>query len=104
MTPRALPAITERAWMAQVRELAGLYGWRTYHPWLSVHSQPGWPDLALVKAPRLILAELKSDKGRLTVHQKEWIEVLGQCDEIEAVVWRPEDLETVNRLLRRPPR
>jgi hypothetical protein len=31
-------AITEKAWLGQVVELAGVFGWEPYHPWLSVHS------------------------------------------------------------------
>ena len=64
----ALRDVTEKEFMRQVSDLARIFGWRVYHPWLSIHSERGWPDLALVKPPRLILAELKRENGRVSPH------------------------------------
>lgn len=47
----------------------------------------GFVDLVLAKlidgAPRVLLVELKTDKGRLSGHQERWLAASG------AVVWRP---------------
>jgi len=97
------PALTEKAWMAQVVELAGILGWASYHPWLSIHSPRGWPDLALCRPPRLVLAELKSDAkaSKVTDAQQMWLDLLDACDGVEAYLWRPSDLETVKAVLQR---
>ena len=92
--------LTEKQWLHQVTDLAKLYRWRTYHPWLSIHSARGWPDLALVRPPRLVLAELKTDRGKTTPSQDEWLELLGACPGVEVYLWRPADFNDVVRMLR----
>lgn len=92
--------ITEHKFLAQVIQLAKLYGWETYHPWLSVYSAAGWPDLALVRPPRLILVECKTEKGRVRTAQERWLSLLRQCPGIEVYLWRPSDLEQIADVLR----
>lgn len=93
-------AIAEREWLAQIRDLARIYRWTTYHPYLSIRSAPGWPDLALVRPPRLILVELKTEIGKLTVNQTHWLDLLNQCDTLEVDVWRPSHLDRIAELLK----
>jgi hypothetical protein len=95
----AVPVQTERQFEAAVVEFAKLAGWRVYHPYDSRRSEAGWPDLAMVRAGRLVLAELKSEKGRLSEAQAEWIEEL-RLAPIEMCVWRPSDWPTIEELLR----
>lgn len=94
--------LTEKQWLAQVRDLAKLYGWRVYHPWLSIRSEHGFPDLVLANAAqrRLVFAELKTEKGKLSTRQEEWIVLLRACG-CEVYVWRPSQLEEVAEILRR---
>ena len=61
----------------------------------SIHSDAGWPDLALVRPPRFIAAELKSDRGQLTDDQAQWLDLLDACAGVEAYVWRPADWDRV---------
>lgn len=92
--------LTEKQWLNQVVELARLLGWSTYHPWLSIHSASGWPDLALVRE-RLILAELKAEKGKVSIDQRLWLDRLIVAG-VECYVWRPSQFdEVVNILTRR---
>jgi len=58
-----------------------------YHPRYSLGSEPGWPDLTLVRRRdrRLIFAELKAEKGRLSARQAEVLNLLGSL-----MVERPE--------------
>lgn len=86
--------------MAQVVDLARLRGWATYHPFLSIHSPRGWPDLVLCRPPRLVLAELKSEKGKVSPDQERWLEMLGACDGVEAFLWRPSDFDRIVEVLR----
>ena len=91
--------ITEKAWMAQIVQLAKLMGFSVYHPFLSIHSERGFPDLTLVRE-RLILVELKTEKGKLTLDQERWIEMLRKAN-VEIYVWRPSDFDEVVRVLGR---
>lgn len=93
------PLLTEKRWMAQVIALARMLGYRVYHTWDSRHSQGGFPDLVLVRRPRVIFAELKREDGRVTREQQAWIDELRACGQ-EVHIWRPSDLETIVRVLR----
>ncbi len=102
----ARPGTTEKQWQAIVVRLATMLGWRCYHTHNSRRSDPGWPDLALClpgvgKRPgRLILAELKTDRGKLRPAQRGWLEILGTVPGVETHIWRPGDLDEVARILR----
>jgi hypothetical protein len=91
--------LTEKEWLSQVIRLAELFQWKTYHTHDSRRSAPGFPDLVLVRRPRVIFAELKAQRGRLTPHQLDWFAELRACQQ-EIYVWRPEDAEKVARILR----
>lgn len=95
---RATDSLTEKQWMRQVVDLAKTLGWSTYHPYLSIYSAKGWPDLALWRE-RLILAELKTSNGRLSPSQVEVITGLKTAG-VEVYVWRPEHLDEVVAVLR----
>ena len=104
----AVPAMLERDFQAQVVELAKLFGWRIAHfrpapsakGWRTpMIGHPGWPDLVLLRPPRLILAELKST-SKVRPEQQEWLDQLGQVPGVESHVWRPADLDLIVDLLR----
>jgi hypothetical protein len=95
-----MPAITEREFQRQVTDLADLLGWAFYHPQLSKWSERGWPDLALVRPPRLVFAELKRESGKTTPHQDRWLGLLRGVPGVEVFLWRPSDLETIADVLR----
>ena len=97
--PRAFidASMTEEQWLQQVRELARLKGWRIYHTRDSRRSDPGFPDLVLVRGERLIFAELKREKGRLSDSQRTWLAALEETAETH--VWRPSDWDTVIEVL-----
>lgn len=96
-----LGEITERAFQAEVLHLAGLFGWRVFHPYDSRRSQRGFPDLTLVRGDRLVFAELKSEGGRVRPEQVEWLDALGGVGGcVEAFLWRPSDLDAIAGVLR----
>jgi hypothetical protein len=96
-----LPPITEARFQKQILEAALLAGWVfAYHPWLSVKSAPGWPDVTLVKPGRMLMFEVKSEKGRLTTTQAAWLEVLNTVPGITARCVRPSDWDDIVELLR----
>lgn len=102
---RGAQRVTEKQFSQQVVDLAKLFGWRHYRTWLPIHSPAGFPDLVLVKPPRLIFAELKSADGKTTPKQDEWLADLGavaataEWENIGVYVWRPDDLDDIARIL-----
>ncbi len=56
-----------------------------FHPRYSLGSEPGWPDLVLIRRRdrRLVWAELKSEKGALSPRQAEVLDLL-RCLETDA--------------------
>jgi hypothetical protein len=66
----------------------------------------GFPDLVLVRPPRLILAELKANPetqkaGRPSDEQSEWLRQLGLVPGVEVYVWRPTDWQEIYLTLAR---
>ena len=95
-----LPPISEREFMRQVVEVAALFGWTVYHPQLSKWSERGYPDLTLVRPPRIVFIECKTEKGKTTIHQDRWLRLLGDCPGVEVMLARPSDFERIAELLR----
>ena len=100
---KGLPAESEAGFQRAVVQLARLNHWLVYHP-LPLRTATGWatgtmgdagyPDLTLAKGGRVILAELKTDRGRLTELQERWVREAG------AVVWRPSMWASIEAILK----
>ena len=73
-----------------VRELCKDLGLLSYHTRDSRGSTPGFPDLVIV-GDRVIYRELKTEKGKVTDAQAEWLHALVMAGQ-DACVWRPRDL------------
>ena len=86
--------------MANIIELATLCGWRHYHTYNSRRSVSGFPDLVLVHPvlKRTIFWELKSEKGKVTQDQENWIYDLIRCGE-DAAIMRPSDWPQIEQQL-----
>jgi len=107
----AYRAVTERDFMdALMRDLFPVLRWevvhfrpaRTKHGWrtpVQGTMGKGWPDLILARPPRLIAAELKSDKGKTDPEQDRVLALLDACG-LEVYVWRPRDLMEIADILR----
>ena len=91
----------EKEFTSQVKFEARLQGWLTYHTFDSRRSDPGFPDLCLVRDQRLIFAELKFKKGRVSEYQQEWLDRLDKiCPPVEVYLWRyPDDVEKILKIL-----
>lgn len=90
---------SEKSFQQQILQLAHLTGWRSYHTFDSRRSAPGFPDLVLVRPPRLLFVELKSERGRLRPEQRVWLEDLALCDSVHARLWRPGDWTEIEKAL-----
>jgi hypothetical protein len=96
MTRRAIdPAsltrpMTEAQLQAAVIECAEWLGWRCYHTTYSIGSDRGYPDLTLVnpRQGRVLWAELKGPRGRLSPAQAAWLAELTSAGQ-EAYLWSP---------------
>ena len=90
---------TEKEFLGTVTRLATLADWYPYHTHRSDRSEPGFPDLNMVRGPRLIYAELKTEKGRVTPYQTKWLDRLALSGRCETYLWRPEHLRHIAHLL-----
>src|SRR5690349_5459446 len=72
----AAPKQSEKQFGQAVVDYARIRGWLVYRTWNSKHSPAGFPDLCLVRRERLIFAELKVGRNRLTKPQCAWIDWL----------------------------
>ena len=93
--------MTEREFTDELLKWAKAYGWRRFHARTSgrmsngraiptVQGESGFPDLVLVRPPRLIFAELKVGKNRLSDAQVAWWSDL-VATSTEVYEWRPAD-------------
>ena len=98
---------TEADFQQAIIELAEATCWLWYHHPDSRKAPAGFPDLVLVhgERKRIILAELKTEKGRLREDQRTWLDTLtgaakGAPDCVEVHLWRPSDWPTIERILK----
>jgi hypothetical protein len=80
--------------VAHFRPARTAHGWRTPVQGDGV----GWPDLVCVRKDRLVFAELKAPRGKVTPAQQQWLEDLGRC--AETYLWREADWERIEAVLR----
>ena len=99
--PKAIIAkhTTEAEFQADIVAFAKAHGWMVYHTLDSRGSDPGFPDLVLVRAKldgeaECIFAELKSETGKVSVAQSEWATALPNYR-----LWRPSMWDEIQRLL-----
>ena len=78
---------------------ARLMGWRTYHTYDGRRSDAGFPDLVLVRRPRVVWAELKAERGKTTDDQRAWLDELRACGQ-EVHIWRPSHWRAIEEALR----
>lgn len=100
--------MTEAQLQTAVIALAHTTGWLVHHAVPSMNRRGVWathqigdngfPDLVLAHPKgRVIFAELKSMKGKLSPLQSRWLGVLFPV--VETYVWRPDDLPVIAKLL-----
>jgi hypothetical protein len=105
---------TERAFQSQVLAYARLMGWQAFHDNATnaprrcsgcgqTRSLPrnaaGLPDLILVRRPRVVWAELKAERGKISPPQAAWIAELRACNQ-EVYIWRPSSWQEIEECLK----
>lgn len=87
--PAVVPSMSEKQLQTAVVELAELCGWRYFHTFDARKSVAGYPDLTMVRGPRLLFVELKTETGVVSPAQEIWIDTLRAVPGVRALVWRP---------------
>lgn len=92
-------AMTERELQDAVVRCAQALGYLVHHArpgmdrrgrWkTAIQGHPGFPDLVLVRPPRVLVVELKSERGVVSPWQEQWLAALAACPGVECYVWRP---------------
>jgi hypothetical protein len=115
MSDRDPWGLTEAQFQAQLIGLARFAGWTVNHvrpsegrrggqrAWQTTTSVTGWPDLTIWRPGRFLVAELKSDRGRLTAAQQTVLDSLTAAG-VECHIWRPRDFDAIEQLLTAPTR
>lgn len=97
--------MTEGQLLETVMQLAKFHGWQVTHfrpAWTEVgwrtalSGHKGFPDLVLARGGVVLIAELKTVKGRVTKEQQRWADAIGE----QYRLWRPTDLDSIKEELR----
>ena len=95
--------MNEKAFQEIVVTTARENGWMVYHTYDSRKSEPGFPDLCMVKNGWILFVELKTDKGKVTTAQRQWIEQFIRhqydCQNLLVEIWRPHIWDEKKKLL-----
>lgn len=94
-------AMSEKDWQALIVSFARAHGWWVFHPHDSRRSEPGWPDLTLIRGRELIFVEVKKHNGKVSPEQANVIEMLEETG-AEVHVWWPKDEPEVRARLSQP--
>ena len=107
----ATDVMTEAQVQAGIVEAARELGWLCYHTSDSRRSEPGFPDLVLVRAPRVLFIECKNQRGNLSVGRRtrkdarwlpgqcDWRLILLACPGVEYYLARPSNLDEIYAIL-----
>jgi hypothetical protein len=96
---------TEAGFQAWIVERAGHFGYVAWHDHHSRWNDRGLPDLILCrpakddKPGRLIFAEVKTERGRVSIEQRAWLAMLATCPGVSVYLWRPSDRPQIERVL-----
>ena len=101
-------AMTEEQLLIAITDALDRYNWRWMHIRRSDRAQmmghPGWPDICAARNGRVLFLELKTEKGRVSPEQREWMRAI--CDGWPSIdgadhrVVYPSDLDDVLAMLR----
>ena len=93
-----IPPETEAQFQRRVVQLLETTGHLVYHTHDSRRSAPGFPDLVAARpGSSALFLELKTDKGKVSTAQQEWIDIL-RCGPNSAHIVRPRDWDLIVRL------
>ncbi len=97
--------ISEKDLQNAIVDAARLYGYVAFHSRPAItgkgwrtpvqYDGKGFPDLVLVGRERVVFAEIKSDRGKPTAEQEQWLAGLERVAQltpsVDVYVWSPQD-------------
>jgi hypothetical protein len=93
--------ISEAEFQRRVMIVASQLGWLFYHAYDPIADEAGFPDLVMTRRGRVIFAELKTEKGKVSDEQRKWLELLSMCPKpVEVYLWRPSMMEKIVETLK----
>lgn len=100
--------MNEAQFQKRIVQIAKRNGWLVFHPkktrlpngaWVTPFiGDAGFPDLVLVRPPKLLFVELKKQNGQPSKDQIRWVESLRACG-VDAFFWRPDELGYIQSVL-----
>ena len=110
-------SITETAFSYNIEDALYKLGWRWMHPrparvrrhgrdiYETAYSgHKGWLDYFAIRAPRILVFELKDDKANMTPEQEEWFAAWLACQKdnpfLEVYLWRPKQFCEILEVLK----
>ena len=100
----------ERDFARQVETMLDYYGWLWKHDETAqrpgggfataFRGRRGFPDYIAVRGTRVLVAEIKSDKGKPSSDQLVWLAAFENTGRVESYLWRPADLSTIAEILK----
>jgi len=91
--------MSEAEFQKRVVEYATRHFWLVWWTPISKRTNPGEPDLRMLRPPRYVLAELKSQTGRIRPEQAIALEYATQSN-IENYLWRPSNWNEIIEILK----
>ncbi len=92
-------SMDEKSFQRVVVEAATLYGWMVVHIRNMISNRSGIPDLLMYRGDRYLLAEIKTERGKVSPRQSAWHEEAALSG-VRVHVWRPSDWSAIERALR----
>ena len=80
----------EKHFQATVIAYAKLRRWRVYHTLHSKGSEPGFPDLILIRGEEMIACELKREGRKPSEAQDAWLAAFNRVQDVSAFCWEPQ--------------
>lgn len=90
----------ERELESDCEALLRVNGWMLYHTFDSRRSVAGFPDLVAIRGTRLLVLELKTETGKVTDAQREWLEAFAATG-AECYVVRPRNVDELAAIVAR---
>jgi len=94
--------VTEAELQKRITDLCDWLALKWHHETDSRKSKKGFPDLVICGVRGIIFAELKSERGRVTIEQDEWLLALlnSNAQQVYVRLWRPSGWDAIEEELK----
>jgi Holliday junction resolvase len=99
----SLRRVSEKVLQQHVEQMLLSYGWSSFHDLSGATSgsaAKGFPDLVCIRGTEQLILELKTEIGRVSFEQKQWLKRFELVKTSEARIIRPSDLDGLEQRLR----